>query len=84
MRRFDAGEQAQPTQDATFKIKRLRITSQQNDFCGSIACHLPAIPRLQEVLDVEHSDTDAATRRSFKRMLFKKNFATDRANLDSI
>jgi hypothetical protein len=42
------------------------------------------LPRLQEVLDVEHSDTDAATRRSFKRMLFKKNFATDRANLDSI
>jgi hypothetical protein len=56
---FHAGEQAECTQKGTMKMKRLRITSQQNDFCGSIARHLMTTKVLEQlVMDAEESEED--------------------------
>jgi hypothetical protein len=58
--RLSAVKQAVRTKEGTFEIKRLGITSQQNDFRGSITHHLKTIEDLERlVVDAEDIDTGA-------------------------
>jgi hypothetical protein len=56
---FRAGEQAERSQKGTLKMKRLRITSQQNHFCGFIARHLMTTKVLERlVMDADESEEE--------------------------
>jgi hypothetical protein len=60
-KKFDAGEQAERTHAEEFTIKLLRITSQQNDLCRSIAPHLLATKVIEQLVeDTEDTDSDHA------------------------